>query len=160
MYNIAEVDKFVKQQANKKMDKIYQQDKDNTPFHLGRQYREMRAVGSTLQRKQVKMFFDKNTIENNDIFQKTGEPVLRSESMKFNLLEYNEEKPCTVNPCLKDLDFAKVVDPYTAFQELEAYISGVLGAAHPKLIEITNDDMRDKKGFDKYSFRSNKHKRI
>jgi len=61
-----------------------------------------------------------------------------------------------INPELKEFDFYKVVDTYTAFQEVQMYISGVLG---------TNEDGHDtpmsekekvqQHGFDqKYGFRT------
>jgi len=64
-----------------------------------------------------------------------------------------EDSCITVNPTLKDYRFAKVKDPFTAFQDIMQYISGVLGVGSPTMVEISNEDMRDKKGFDNWSFR-------
>ena len=60
---------------------------------------------------------------------------------------------CVLNPCLKDLEFYRIFDSFRAFQEISMYISGVLGVGEPKTVEISNDDMRDKKGFDDKSFK-------
>jgi len=58
---------------------------------------------------------------------------------------------------LKDYQFAKVFDPYTCLQELEMYISGVLGGTSPVMIEISDVDKLVGKGFDKkMSFRKRK----
>lgn len=56
---------------------------------------------------------------------------------------------------LKDYDFSKVYDPFTCLQELEMYISGVLGGQSPQHI-VTSDVTRlEAKGFDKRtSFRN------
>lgn len=56
---------------------------------------------------------------------------------------------------LKDYDFSKVYDPFTCLQELEMYISGVLGGQSPQTI-VTSDVTRlEAKGFDKRtSFRN------
>ena len=57
------------------------------------------------------------------------------------------------NPCLKDMEFYCVTDPFTAFQELSMYISGVMGGRSPRTVEIGNDDRIAKHGFNKWSFR-------
>ena len=58
---------------------------------------------------------------------------------------------------LRDFDFFKVLDPYTCFQELNLYVSGVLGGQSPILIEIDDEHKIEGKGFDKVtSFRNMK----
>ena len=59
-----------------------------------------------------------------------------------------------VNPVLKDWEFYKVVDAFTAFTELQMYISGVLGTGEKEIIEISNENKIEQHGFDrKWSFR-------
>lgn len=59
-----------------------------------------------------------------------------------------------VNPILKEYDFAKVVDPYTAFQEIQMYISGVLGTEKDgDEIKLTEKQKIAQHGMDKWSFR-------
>ena len=58
-----------------------------------------------------------------------------------------------VNPCLKALDFCKVVDAYTAHQEIDMFLSGVLGNTEVDTVGICDKDMRDQKGFDDWSFK-------
>lgn len=58
---------------------------------------------------------------------------------------------------LKDFSFFKVMDPYTCFQELCMYVSGVLGGMSPKLVEVSDECKIEGKGFDKVtSFRNMK----
>lgn len=58
---------------------------------------------------------------------------------------------------LKDFHFQKVKDPYTCFQEINQYISGVLGGQSPKLVEIEDKYKIEGKGFDRVtSFRNMK----
>lgn len=57
------------------------------------------------------------------------------------------------NQCLADMEFYCVTDPFTAFQELSMYISGVMGGRSPRTVEISNNDRIAKHGFDKWSFR-------
>lgn len=58
---------------------------------------------------------------------------------------------------LEKYEFQKVMDPFTCLQELNMYISGVLGGQSPKMIEISDVDKIEGKGFDKVtSFRNMK----
>lgn len=60
----------------------------------------------------------------------------------------------SLNPTLSKFQFQKVIDPYTAFQEISMYISGVLGVGKPDLIEVSDKTKIEKAGFDnKISFR-------
>ena len=68
----------------------------------------------------------------------------------------------TVNPILLDYDFQKVMDSFTAYQEIEMFMGGVLA----ELDEINVPGIDDKhlaagKGFDKWSFKTmpTKHKK-
>ena len=59
------------------------------------------------------------------------------------------------NPILKDYQFARVFDPYTAFQEIQMYISGVLGVndLDGKGMPMTEKQKVGQHGMDKWSFR-------
>lgn len=59
----------------------------------------------------------------------------------------------TFNGALRGFDFMKVKDPFQAYQDLSMYVGGVLSAPEKETIEIGDDYMRDKKGFDRWSFR-------
>src|SRR5277367_2219563 len=71
--------------------------------------------------------------------------------------EGNHVEPSfAVNPfTLKQLGFAKALDPYTALQELSMWIGGVLGGTSPEIVTITdNKVLVENHGFDnKISFR-------
>jgi len=59
----------------------------------------------------------------------------------------------TLNPRLKDFDFIKMVDPYTAYQELSMYIGGILAPESKPMIQVSDKDRVQQHGFDKWSFR-------
>ena len=60
------------------------------------------------------------------------------------------------NPCLKDIDFQKVIDPFTAYQELEMYIGGVIGQ-NPQPADVSDSVKIQQHGFDPlWSFRKHK----
>jgi hypothetical protein len=59
-----------------------------------------------------------------------------------------------LNPCLKEVQFYKAVDPFTMFQEIQMYISGVIGVDRMIPVTISDVSMRNKKGFDNLSFKT------
>jgi len=66
----------------------------------------------------------------------------------------------TINPNLKDYEFYKVIDAFTAFNEIEMFISGVLGTGENKIIEIDDKYKIMQHGFDyKWSFRKESNKK-
>lgn len=65
-----------------------------------------------------------------------------------------KEYEIELNPCLKDIQFYKAVDLFTMFQEIQMYISGVIGVDRMIPVTISDVSMRDKKGFDNLSFKT------
>jgi hypothetical protein len=58
-----------------------------------------------------------------------------------------------INPILKEYEFYKVVDSFTAFTELQMFIGGVLGVGEKEIVEIEDKYKIGQHGFDKWSFR-------
>jgi hypothetical protein len=55
---------------------------------------------------------------------------------------------------LKDIEFAKAVDPFAAFQELSMYVGGVMARPERPTVEVTDSRIvASKHGFDEWSFR-------
>lgn len=65
----------------------------------------------------------------------------------------------TLNPNLEAIEFYKVKNPFEAYQEIEQFLSGILGMNDPEMIQIADEDMIVKKGFNKMSFRKPPGKR-
>jgi hypothetical protein len=66
----------------------------------------------------------------------------------------------TINPRLGELKFYQYKDAYSAFQEIQSYISGVLGVDAKPTIELSDKSKIIKAGFDpKTSFRKGKEPR-
>ena len=63
------------------------------------------------------------------------------------------EVKITLNPCLKDYNFYNLKDPFTCYQEIYMFCSGVLRSGEKEMVTISNQDRIDKHGFDKWSFR-------
>ena len=58
----------------------------------------------------------------------------------------------SLNPCLKDLEFFRVMDAFATFQELSAWIGGVL-TNNPEPIPVSDKVRIQQRGFDEWSFR-------
>jgi hypothetical protein len=66
-------------------------------------------------------------------------------------------KDLVINPRLHDLNFQKVKDAYQCYQELDMYLSGVLGKKENHIDTRTNIEKVRSHGFDeKYGFRKRK----
>jgi len=60
-----------------------------------------------------------------------------------------------VNICLKDFEFFKIKDAYTTFQEIQMFISGVLGNIEKDSTPLNDKEKIIAKGFDsRWSFRN------
>lgn len=69
-----------------------------------------------------------------------------------------ENNRLTVNPNLKDLEFYRVFDSYTCYQELDMWLSGTLAWPQNMIIEIEDKYKVLEHGFDpKYGFRTRPH---
>jgi hypothetical protein len=69
------------------------------------------------------------------------------------------EEIITINDCLHQYNFGKMVNPFDAFNELYHWHSNKANPEKP-LPEIDDITMRDIKGFDKYSFKKQKQRKI
>ncbi len=57
------------------------------------------------------------------------------------------------NPELRSHRFGVVMDAYALFQEIDMFVSGVMPAAGREMVTLSDEDRRDKGGFDEWSFR-------
>jgi len=70
----------------------------------------------------------------------------------YNYNNYGKDK-LSINVNLNKFDFYKIVDCFTAFQEIQMYLGGVLGVGEKETIEVADKFKIAKHGFDKWSFR-------
>ena len=104
------------------------------------------------------------TTKNLDSYFKTYNKMQEKNTIDFHfdidspivMFRENTYPSIIVNPCLKDFNFYKCVDPYTAFQELSMFIGGIMGGKSPIMVEISDEDRISMHGFDKWSFRKMK----
>ena len=107
--------------------------------------------GLVLNLSSVEGFFKRCQTKKTDVpFLENNAPVLLLDTRR------NKFERAAKNPCLKMFEFYKVIDPYMTYQELSMYISGVLGVGGPETVDISDEDMLLKKGFDDRSFKTMK----
>lgn len=84
-----------------------------------------------------------------NIFEKMKSPYFISR-------EIGKENKIEIFPELKEVIKSFKMDAYIAYQEIEMYLGGVLGVGEKEIIEISDIDKRNSKGFDNYSFKKRK----
>jgi len=107
----------------------------------------------TLRQENIQLVFSNRANKTDDIIDfhhKIDSPIV-----VFDFFYRNHK--ITINPLLKNYEFYKVFDPYTTFQELSMFISGVMGGKTPKMEKVSDEVRLEKHGFDKKtSFRMEK----
>ena len=96
-----------------------------------------------------------------NIFREINAPIFVFDSgidFRHNYIN-SQDSQFIINPNLKKYEFYKVVDAFTAFQEIQMFISGVLGIGEREIIEVEDKYKIDQHGYDKWSFRKESGKK-
>lgn len=119
--------------------------------------------GSVRVERDVGEFFAKHGEDHVGWFAEQRKPI----AVYFE--EDGHEPVLYFNCELKRYHFGKVFDAYTAFQELDMFVGGVMThpasqptktrPKRPNPVDISDEDLRDKKGFDDMSFKKPKSKK-
>jgi hypothetical protein len=89
-----------------------------------------------------------------DIFQTHKIPYFYAKFSPYRLQGINTQFVVTIlNPILENYKFVKLFDPFTAFQEISMFISGVLGTNENETVEVDEKYRMAACGIDKTSFR-------
>ena len=133
--------------STKDFDKIF---KKFTTKSEKKSYIKSKQFGNIL--KFMKTQLSENPVEiNNNLFFKYKTPCFVIIPSKWQKLE----DKFIISPTLKNYQFTKVFDPYTAFQEIEMFLGGVLGE-NKEPSTIDDKSMLYKKGFNNMSFKTYK----
>lgn len=108
---------------------------------------------------------DLNYIKNYDsidLFREYNTPIfiLDNNNQDYVYRKYCGNSKFTINGNLKEYLFYKVFDSFLAFQEIQMFISGVLGVGENTMVEIEDKYKIKKHGFDEWSFRKEPTKNI
>ena len=66
--------------------------------------------------------------------------------------KHSREYKIVYNECLKELEFFRLMDTFTAYQELQMYF-GAMAQPNRPVPQVSDKDMISIKGFDNWSFR-------
>jgi hypothetical protein len=80
-------------------------------------------------------------------------PIITQQE-KCNRQMFNEK-----DSCLKNFNFEKIIDPFTMFQKVQQFISGVLTNKEKEPWPISDKLKAESHGYDKFSFRKLAHQR-
>jgi hypothetical protein len=72
---------------------------------------------------------------------------------------FRNEKIVEKDSCLKEFNFEKIIDPFTMFQKIQQFISGVLTNIEKEPWPISDKLKAESHGYDKFSFRKLEHQR-
>lgn len=113
--------------------------------------------------KGIRNFFGKDFSEFYLLFHEYKTPLIGLKPNRTRRYAWDSKEPytaLTVNPSLKEIEFYKVKDPITAFQDIYMFISGVIGVDNKPMIEISDKHKAAAKGHDgEYSFKKPPGKR-
>ena len=138
-YNLAEIDAYYDKYVKKKEVKEYQ--------GTGSKW------SSYTKRKEWKAYFEeyaKIQGQFEDIFRTNNTPIFVAH---YGGRYSNSEHTIIYNGELKSMEFYRIFDTYTAFQEIAMYVGGILGMPSKPIPEVSDKDMVTAKGFNKWSFR-------
>ncbi len=88
-----------------------------------------------------------------DIFIELAIPAFKVEYIALNRLKSVDKIRCTLNPFLKPDGFQRIKGPAEAFQEISIYLGNQLAHQPDPIANISDEVLRDEKGFDEWSFR-------
>lgn len=120
------------------------------PRHVSRSYEILFNHRNEFTNKGVDKWLDEhNRRDFSDIFLKIGSPVF--------LIDNREEM--VINPILKSIGFQSIIDPWTAYQEIDRYLGNDLVKDQLADFKMSDELKRDSKGFDKWSFKNGPKKK-
>lgn len=98
-----------------------------------------------------------------NIFRKFNTPVFAFEFNENKIEYYNgtfiSNGGLSINPVLKNFEFYKIFDAFLAFQEIQMFLSGVLGSGENDIVEVEDKYKIAQHGYDDWSFRKEPEKK-
>lgn len=149
-YSVEDVDAVVEANYRDNQIESYRWKKERKGRNHWRRWRHHNRWPHDQRRQNVEKFFNeceekKTAYENLFIEHRCPIFVARYDGSTKSTITYNDQ--------LKSLGFVRVFDPYTAFQEVHSYVSG-LASPFKEIPEVSDKDLLEAKGFDlKWSFR-------
>ncbi len=129
--------------------KFFEDNKLNVDKILTKDYFTKYTYNRYFAKNNIKSYFAKNGSKYDlEIFRKYNSFIIT-----FKEVNRSSEYHLTVNDILKKYDFFKVFDPFTAYQEINMFVSGFLTNPEKEMPKIPDNLKVQSHGFDKWSFR-------
>lgn len=156
-YGLEDVTKFIDNHYTKQQKKTFY---SRTKKYLGSSFDQI---------KKGFEFLEKEKNKHEDFFVENKCPIFVTKAISItqkliifhgrqsNLL-HDSELTEDLTFSLKNHNFERIIDPFTAFQNVSIYVGGVLGTNSPPIPKVSDKDMREAKGFDNWSFKKEKKK--
>jgi hypothetical protein len=144
-YTLEDVDAFIERNFKKKQVEAYNANKRDFPYQ---------HWSFSNRREAFEKFFaesEKQKDKFRDIFLKYHVPIFVAGSHS----SYPSKDTFALNVALKPLEFYRIMDTFTAFQEIQMFLGG-LAVPLKEIPTIPDKVMVEAKGFDKFSFRKDK----
>lgn len=144
-FSLEEVDAFVDAHYNQR----------EIDGYRGSKYKMNKRWFGSYRRRAFEKFFDQCKQQQTafaEVFL-LGSPIFVASTTRWNPI-----CEITHNDSLKDLDFFRVFDTYTAFQEIAMYLGSQAQPNNP-IPNVSDRDMVVAKGFDQFSFRKDPGKK-
>ena len=107
---------------------------------------------------EYRKYYDKKVEETfmgfqgDELFRDINAPIFLIKNISTK--HYGIMPSLIINPFLKDLYFAKIIDPYTAYQEIDMYLGNNLANQADPIPERTDDLIAHAHGFNDISFKN------
>jgi len=147
-YSLEQIDKFVETYQSKKyLEEVYL---NENKYHT----ETRRSIDGYFTREQEDLDRNQNIVLEYQLKHRCPVFVdrLSREIGKEN------ERVTILNPNLKQYQFFKIFDTYSAFQEIRMFMNN-LAFPEKQIPEVSDEDLLTAKGFDKFSFRKDKSKK-
>lgn len=160
-FNIQDIDDFVKNNFSRKAYEDYLK-RTNYPRRNKRKHWRIdcKHWDYSLRREEFEDFFKKfKEIQNDfvEMFNKKQCPIFIVD-VKPYYFSREKETLVTYNGCLRELEFYRMFDPYTAYQEIEMFLTN-FAVPQKKMPIIENEAKIFTHGFNNFSFRKEKSKK-
>ena len=145
-FNLGDVDAFI--------ERNYKRHEIDAYRSKPRRWRFSDSWDRGQRREKFKEFFDLFAVKQSafaEIFIANQSPIFVASVTAGEAWRSNGYK-IVFNGSLKELEFFRIVDTFTAFQELQMYFGATAQPNRP-IPAVSDEDLASAKGFDKWSFR-------
>jgi hypothetical protein len=131
-----------------------------------REHREVTKTdiiyGYEKAKKYLKADYWRSNLDDSVKYIESYDPIDLFRTQKTPIFVFDTERKENVfirNPNLKEFEFYKVFDSFSAFVGVQNFISGVLGCGEKEIVEVEDKYKIAQHGFDKWSFRKEPQKK-